>query len=357
MHEYPTEIHRLLKIGGPTEDHAVSHAIHPVIHPTQQNSAVLERAGLDADKLKNLLAYLVIFIVAFLFFYVVLNFSSLIAQVEGWFSKPQSAQILGNQEIAYNRWINNYFYAIGDRKLLEPTADFDKDGLSNLDEFIIKTNPIVTDSDNDGFSDGIEIINNQNPWGNGPETLEQRKLAQDLNLIMINNRVSYNVSQNKNSGLIAGANTKNFNLDTQGRISIPKLNLQVPLIWSKDPSNFDADLTKGVIHYPGTALPGENGIVYISGHSSDYLWKRNPMHNVFAKLNFLSAGDDIFIDVYGKDGKVYNFRYKVQGSKTYSADDQKQFIDNTGSKLNLSTCWPIGTQKDRLVVTAVPVAL
>lgn len=32
----------------------------------------------------------------------------------------------------------------------------------------------------------------------------------------------------------------------------------------------------------------------------------------------------------------------------------KQFIDNSGAKLiNLSTCWPIGTQKDRIVVSAI----
>jgi sortase A len=173
---------------------------------------------------------------------------------------------------------------------------------------------------------------------------------------MINNRISFNASSLK-TPQVAGANTVNFDLEKPGRLSIPKLNLQVSLIWSKDPSNFDADLTKGVVHYPGTALPGENGIIYVSGHSSDYLWKRDPMHDVFARLNYLSVGDDIFIDVYGKDGKVYNFRYQVTGNHNYKPDDQAQFIDNSGSKLNLSTCWPIGTSKDRLVVSAVPVGL
>jgi len=127
----------------------------------------------------------------------------------------------------------------------------------------------------------------------------------------------------------------------------------VPIIWSKDPVDFDHDLTEGVVHYPGTALPGEQGTVYISGHSSDYVWKRHPYRQVFARINTLEPGDDIFIDVYGADGKLYNYRYTVAYENVYSPDDQTQFIDNSAAKLNLSTCWPIGTQKDRYVVTAV----
>lgn len=279
------------------------------------------------------------------------------AQVEGVFSKPQAQQILGADSAEYYKWIGNYFYAVGDAKLLEPANDIDKDGLSNYDEFIIKTNPILADSDSDGFSDGIEVINSTNLWGDGSMTKAQKTLAEKLDMIVINNRISGNVAQN-HTGIVAGDTTSNYDLDRAGRLSIPKLNLQVPLIWSKDPSDFDKDLTMGVIHYPGTALPGQTGVVYVSGHSSDYIWKKDPMSNIFAKLNFLSAGDDVFIDVYGKDGKVYNFRYQVTGSNVYKADDQAQFFDNSNtSKLNLSTCWPIGTSKDRLVVTAVPTGL
>jgi LPXTG-site transpeptidase (sortase) family protein len=374
MAEYESEIHKLLKLGGPdNSDHSIEHVSTPEHLPvapshdahaahgaaTAHSTPSIGHSASSSSVVKNIIVYPFIFLTAFVFFYVLLNFSSMWAQVEGFFSKPQAEQILGADTAPYYKWISNYFYAVGDPKLLEPTNDIDKDGLSNSDEFVMRTNPIIADSDSDGFSDGIEIINNQNPWGSGSLSDKQRKLAADLDLIMINNRVSYNVSQNQHVGSVSGAVTpnNNYNLEKPGRLSIPKLNLQVSLIWSKDPADFDADLTKGVIHYPGTALPGENGIIYVSGHSSDYIWKRNPMHNIFAKLNYLKPGDDIFIEMYGNDGKVYNYRYQVQLTHTYKADDQTQFIDTAGSKLNLSTCWPIGTQKDRLVVTAVPVAL
>jgi len=358
------EIHRLLKIGpSATEaiDHGPEHKHEDIHEPLDsQAEAIPVEQVTNGHKPKNFwvsyLIYPVIFVVAFVFFYVVLNFSSLFVQLQGFFTPPQDKQILGENLTEYYGWIGNYYYAVSDREFLDPNNDIDKDGLSNLDEYNIRTNPIVADSDGDGFSDGIEIINGHNPWGDGQFTTEQRKLAEKLDLIMINNRISFNVSQNQ--GAVLGTKTFNYNLEQPGRLSIPKLNLIVPLVWSKDPTNFDADLTKGVIHYPGTALPGEDGTIYVSGHSSDYLWKKNQYHNVFARLNHLKPGDDVFVDIYGSDGKVFNYRYQVSGSKMYQPDDQTQFIDNTsGSKLNLSTCWPIGTQKDRLVISANSVGL
>jgi sortase A len=179
---------------------------------------------------------------------------------------------------------------------------------------------------------------------------KQKEALSKLDLIRVNNRISLEAAASLSD--ILGAETQNFDLSKPGRLSIPKLQIQVPLIWTQDPVQFDQDLTRGVVHYPGTAMPGENGIVYVSGHSSDYFWKNHPYKQVFAKINALQPGDDIFVDVYGNDGKIYNYRYSVVAETIYAPDDQRQFLDNSGAKLNLSTCWPIGTQKDRYVVTA-----
>jgi LPXTG-site transpeptidase (sortase) family protein len=296
------------------------------------------------------LVYPLVFGVAFAFFYVILNFNALLLQVQGWFAKDEDEVILEEDLTAYNNWIGGYFFAVQDTEKLEPNNDIDFDGLSNLDEFGIKTNPTIADSDSDGVSDGIEVINGTNPWGLGQMTEKQKKLIKELDMIKINNRISFNAAAKNGPNL--GEHSKNFDTTKPGRLSIPRLNLQVPLIWTEDPANFDTDLTRGVVHYPGTALPGELGTVYVSGHSSDYFWKDHPYKQVFARINALEAGDDIFVEVYGNDGKIYNYKYRVTTETIYSPDDQRQFIDNSAAKLNLSTCWPIGTQKDRYVVTA-----
>jgi len=237
--------------------------------------------------------------------------------------------------------------------LLTPNNDYDHDGLTNYDEFVMRTNPTLPDSDNDGTTDGVELINGTNPWGSGKLTSAQGKLRDKIDLTMVSERITYSVAANNTANSnTTNVNTDNFDLTKPGVLSIPKLNLQAPLIWSKDPSDFDSDLEHGVIHYPGTALPGNTGTMYVSGHSSDYIWKHDRYATIFTKINFLNPGDDIFVTVYGKDGKIYNYRYRVTGQKVYAPDDQTQFIDNTSAKLNLSTCWPIGTSKDRLVVTA-----
>lgn len=378
MTEYSSEIHKLLKLGGSDDSHVSgapaglplahaaendggSHMTH-LPNPVPHSSGAATVPGMHTIQIprvnfRALLIYPVIFFVAFAFFYMVLNFSSLWAQVQGFFAPPQAQQQLGSDSADYYKWISNYFYAVTDPTLLDPNNDIDKDGLTNYDEFVMRTNPIVADSDNDGYPDGMEAINSYNPWGTGHMTNTQKDLASKMNLNLINNRITYD-AQPVSSGVVSGAHTNNFDLDRAGTLSIPKLKISVPLIFSKDPSSFDADLTKGVIHYPGTALPGENGVIYVSGHSSDYLWKHDPMQSIFAKLNFLTAGDDVFIDIYDKDGKVENFRYKVTGNNVFKPNDQAQFTDNSGiSKLNLSTCWPIGTATNRIVVTAVPVAL
>ncbi|MEJ0020970.1 MAG: sortase [Candidatus Doudnabacteria bacterium] len=384
--QYISEIHSLLKLGDPNvspaingapeglpiagENKADSHtpAVNvreheQILHSNADTAKLNNNFVIKMNKsnptvahVKSFLIYPMIFIIAFGFFYIVLNFASVSAQVQGMFAKPQAQQILGDQLPAYDSWINGYFYSVSDATLLDPNSDIDKDGLSNMDEFIMRTNPTVADSDGDGYPDGMEVINYKNPWGTGNMTVSQKQLADTLDMNLINNRISYNAAP-INPGLVAAASTTDYDLSKPGTLSIPRLNLTVPLIWSKDPSEFETDLTKGVIHYPGTAFPGQQGTIYVSGHSSDYIWKHDAMQSIFAKINFLKPGDDIFIDVYGVDGKVHNFRYQVTGNHVYKPDDQTQFIDNSSNKLNLSTCWPIGTSTNRIVVSAVQVGL
>jgi LPXTG-site transpeptidase (sortase) family protein len=354
------EIFRLLKIGASSVQEfahdpleKINTEFRKLIDSRQEKlfKKITSKFASQSKPYKRLLFYPAIFVGSFLFFYFAINFPSLVASAQGLFTKPQSQQILGSDLAAYNEWMAGYFYSVSDKSLLSTSADIDHDGLSNYDEFIMKTNPTVADSDTDGTSDGVEVLNSTNPWGAGGLTSAQIALRNKLNLNMISERITYDVSVNQGKAVISDE-AKNFDLTRNGEISIPKLKIQVPLIFSKDPASFDTDLEHGVIHYPGTALPGETGIVYVSGHSSDYIWKHDPFASVFTRINRLSPGDDIFVTVYGQGGKVYNYHYQVVGQQIFAPDDQTQFIDATSSKLNLSTCWPIGTAKDRMVVTA-----
>lgn len=143
------------------------------------------------------------------------------------------------------------------------------------------------------------------------------------------------------------------------RLIIPKLNKNIPIL-DTDPAklanadiktledSFQEDLKNGVIHFPGTANPGENGNVFITGHSSYYLWDDGDYKDVFARLNKLEVGDDIV--VYYNQQK---YTYKVREKREVKKDDVSILEQNKDEKIiTLMTCTPVGTNLRRLVVVA-----
>lgn len=150
----------------------------------------------------------------------------------------------------------------------------------------------------------------------------------------------------------SGVGACNVNTNIPGRIEIPSLGVNVPIIWTTDPKNFDNDLKSGVVHYPGTPLPCDIGRAYISGHSSNYSWIKADYNKVFAKLDQLKPGATFKITVVDANGKDVRLHYVVTSQKEFAADDQAQFANTAVSEVALSTCWPINTTKRRLVAFA-----
>src|ERR1051326_7424289 len=61
------------------------------------------------------------------------------------------------------------------------------------------------------------------------------------------------------------------------RVVVSSVGIDAPIVYVnvKSESAFQEALKSGVVHYPGTAMPGEAGDVYIFGHSSDYSWVKS----------------------------------------------------------------------------------
>lgn len=321
---------------------------------------------------KDFVKYPLIFIIAFGFFYFFLNFGALSSMLMARFQKvepvPQTqGQVLGVSTPDYDKWIGRYFYQVNDPDKLSPNVDYDRDGLTNYQEFLLGTNPTKKDTDNDGYSDGQEILNGYNPLYAGKLTRQQQDIIKDWDLSDINNRISYNARlalasanpyENPLSGLAAGpalpnaTPAVNYDLNTPGELYIPRLNEKVPLVWSKSVDDFNKDLENGVIHYPGTAYPGQVGLSYISGHSSNYIWSKSNYSHVFARLNELNIGDEFFVTVAETSGQKQTLRYVVSEKKEYQPDDQAQFESSGNtSAVSLSTCWPVGSTARRYVVS------
>jgi LPXTG-site transpeptidase (sortase) family protein len=146
------------------------------------------------------------------------------------------------------------------------------------------------------------------------------------------------------------------------RIIIPKLNLNVPIVippfdallaedWERLESDIQQSLQHGVVHYPGTARPGQAGNFFVTGHSSYYPWAPGKYKTVFARLPTLDVGDEYWV-YYGGDRHRYIIQSKeeVRPSNVGVLD---QPIDRRIS--TLMTCTPVGTTLRRLILTALEV--
>lgn len=144
-------------------------------------------------------------------------------------------------------------------------------------------------------------------------------------------------------------------ISNTSRTEIPpynEFNLIIPRIgldWAKvkvDSRSFEENLA----HLSGSALPGEKGNVFITGHSTlTQFYKPGNYKAVFSKLPDLEVGDDIIIDISGQQ-----YKYIVEGLRTVDPKDTSIVNppDQKGRYLTLMTCVPPGFRTKRLVVLA-----
>ena len=136
------------------------------------------------------------------------------------------------------------------------------------------------------------------------------------------------------------------------RVIVPSLGLDLPIVYVDTESEpvFQEALKSGVVHYPGTALPGESGNVYLFGHSSDFVWSKGNYKTAFAVLPNINVGAEIFIS----DFAGHKFTYRVTETKIVSPKDLSVLDqhDNKQKLLTLQTSYPVGTALKRFVVVS-----
>lgn len=128
------------------------------------------------------------------------------------------------------------------------------------------------------------------------------------------------------------------------QLSIPKLGLFDSLV-----EIGGDDLNRALIHYGGTALPGNNGNAAIFGHSVlPQFFNPKNYKTIFSTLPTIEVGDDIFLRY---DDITY--RYRVE-KLTVTTPEDLTMLDQKGDDayITLVTCVPPGTYWQRLHVRA-----
>lgn len=133
----------------------------------------------------------------------------------------------------------------------------------------------------------------------------------------------------------------------ENQLVIPKINVTAPIIFSQsnDEKVIQEQLTKGVVHYPGTAAPGTVGNSFITGHSSNFWWIKGSYNYIFVNLDKMVVGDQAKIYYNGK-----KFVYQVSEIKVVPPTDVSVLAATDTPTLTLMTCTPAGTNWRRLIV-------
>lgn len=132
---------------------------------------------------------------------------------------------------------------------------------------------------------------------------------------------------------------------------IAKLNVNVPVVKNVSGTigkEYYAKLRDGVAHQAGTPTPDKGGNTVIFGHSSSVPGVQSaPYDEAFLLLDKLKPGDALTV-FYNKQP----YSYTVQTVTKVGAGDV-QIVDNTpNNQVTLYTCWPPGTNVERLAVVA-----
>lgn len=133
-------------------------------------------------------------------------------------------------------------------------------------------------------------------------------------------------------------------------IIIPKINVEIPVDYSlttNDESAVESALENGIVHYPSTVKPGEQGNAAFFGHSSNNIFNPGKYKFAFVLLHELVPGD-IFYITY--NDKVYTYRVYAKQVVKPSQVEVLNNVEGKTATATLITCDPPGTSLNRLVV-------
>ncbi len=132
-------------------------------------------------------------------------------------------------------------------------------------------------------------------------------------------------------------------------IIIPKINVNAPLVFIDTTNEKDVlrALQDGVVHYYGTANPGDIGNAVFFGHSSNDVWEKGNYKFVFVLLEKLVPGDTYEIHYQSR-----KYAYQVETTSVVAPTDLSVLNQTSTPYSTLITCTPPGTSWKRFVVKA-----
>ncbi|WP_408005296.1 class D sortase [Pseudalkalibacillus berkeleyi] len=155
----------------------------------------------------------------------------------------------------------------------------------------------------------------------------------EMKPVVKNATVPENLKKSTSKPLYTSRPEKGENI---GTLFIPKLNEKLPIIHGTD----EDELSKGVGHFAGSVLPGEEDNAVLSGHRD----------TVFRRLGEVKEGDELIVTT-----SAGTFTYKIRKVRIVDADDRTVIVPKPRATLTVTTCYPftfIGASPERYVLVA-----
>lgn len=148
--------------------------------------------------------------------------------------------------------------------------------------------------------------------------------------------------------IILGSST--VSADSPPAVTVPKINIQIPVnftVASNDETVIEDGLKGGVVHYPSTVMPGQNGNAAYFGHSSGNIFNNGKYKFAFTLLHDLTTGDLFYITYSGQ-----TYAYRIFDREIVPPTDVGVINDTKGKQATatLITCDPPGISTNRLVI-------
>ena len=121
-----------------------------------------------------------------------------------------------------------------------------------------------------------------------------------------------------------------------GNLILPAINQTLPIFHGTD----EDELSRGIGHFAGSVLPGENDNAVLSGHRD----------TVFRELGQLEIDDELIVET-----SAGTFTYEIREIKIVPSDDKSIITPTTSAVLTVTTCYPfdfIGSAPDRYLLIA-----
>jgi sortase A len=170
-----------------------------------------------------------------------------------------------------------------------------------------------------------------------------------FNQVFISPFITPSKNLSVDSVIVAGSNVS---VSPDPVIIIPKINAEIPVVYSIptiDEAAVETGLQEGVVHYPITAYPGEDGNGAIFGHSAGNIFNPGLYKYAFSLLHYLQVGDTFTINYQSK-----SYTYQVFNKFITPPSNVSVLNPITGhvATFTLITCDPPGLSTNRLIIQA-----